>query len=57
MIKIILSDAINDIAQYLADYPDVYSPAMRERILAVVDVMAQLRDDLRSSYEHKGEKG
>ncbi len=50
MIKIILSDAINDIAQYLADYPDVYSPAMRKRILEVVDDMAQLRDDLKSSY-------
>ncbi len=46
MISDVLSDAVNEINRYLREYPDVYSGAIRERILEVVDVMGSLGCEL-----------
>ena len=46
MISDVVSDAISEIDRYLSEYKDVYSGAIRERIIDVRDVMHELRDEL-----------
>ncbi len=46
MISDVLSDAISEIDRYLREYKDVYTGAMRERIIEVRDATHELRDEL-----------